>query len=229
MAARESEEGVMPTSGGASGAEVTAQDYEVLRSHDLEEDVGLWQVKWLGRIAVIHLPSGIIYVGPHWYCCLLMLSFILGVGWFFTSSAQNISEVIGGVTVTMLSTLTFIRCAISNPGVVRPKAEGALLTVPGRQNTASPPGHERHCRVCNIVQPTGCSHCEFCEVCIDGFDHHCPWMGKCIGSGNLCKFYLFIAVGFSSLAYVMWVSLAQSSAAGSAGELHGQGPATIVG
>mmetsp|Transcript_43808 Transcript_43808/g.135348 ORF Transcript_43808/g.135348 Transcript_43808/m.135348 type:complete len:272 (+) Transcript_43808:562-1377(+) len=65
----------------------------------------------------------------------------------------------------------------------------------------------RRCSTCNLVQPRGCSHCEFCQVCVEGFDHHCPWMGKCIGRNNLCAFYTFIAVSMSSLAYIFLLTV----------------------
>ena len=35
-------------------------------------------------------------------------------------------------------------------------------------------------------------HCSDCDVCIDGYDHHCPWTGKCIGKGNKLPFMAFI-------------------------------------
>jgi hypothetical protein len=28
-------------------------------------------------------------------------------------------------------------------------------------------------------------------VCIAGLDHHCPWIGKCIGKGNMHQFAWF--------------------------------------
>jgi hypothetical protein len=33
---------------------------------------------------------------------------------------------------------------------------------------------------------------------IIGYDHHCPFTSKCIGSGNLCPFYVFLL--FAGLA-----------------------------
>ena len=35
-------------------------------------------------------------------------------------------------------------------------------------------------------------HCFDCNVCVEGYDHHCPWTGKCIGKKNLAFFYVFL-------------------------------------
>ncbi len=42
-----------------------------------------------------------------------------------------------------------------------------------------------------------------CETCIAGYDHHCPWTGKCIGKGNLQEFYNFLFIGLFSFLYIM--------------------------
>jgi hypothetical protein len=50
------------------------------------------------------------------------------------------------------------------------------------------------CDVCGIYQPKGTAHCQYCNCCIDNLDHHCPWMGKCIGKKNMKYFQCFIGV-----------------------------------
>lgn len=155
---------------------------------------------WLGRIWVVKLAGRELFIGPHWYCSILMLVFILGVGIFHCSTVASATsdplQLLGGLTVTSLSLISFLRCAFSDPGVLLKSPEDQM---PTESTTAN----QRACSVCQVIQPRGCQHCHFCQVCILGHDHHCPWMGKCIGQKNLCAFYTFLTVAFSSLGYIM--------------------------
>ena len=51
-----------------------------------------------------------------------------------------------------------------------------------------------YCDKCNITIPKtlNVGHCIYCNICIQNYDHHCPWIGKCIGKYNRFPFYFFL-------------------------------------
>ena len=55
-----------------------------------------------------------------------------------------------------------------------------------------------NCDKCNITIPSSLKvgHCIYCKICIKGYDHHCPWIGKCIGKYTKIPFYLFLISAF---------------------------------
>ena len=48
----------------------------------------------------------------------------------------------------------------------------------------------KFCPACDVECNDDCRHCYICNKCVDGFDHHCVWMGKCVGNRNKQLFYI---------------------------------------
>lgn len=60
----------------------------------------------------------------------------------------------------------------------------------------------KKCDKCNITIPGSfkVGHCVFCNICVKNYDHHCPWIGKCVARYTLIPFYIFL---LSILCYII--------------------------
>ena len=57
----------------------------------------------------------------------------------------------------------------------------------------------KYCTICHIEQPLRCKHCKTCDHCVATHDHHCPWIGNCVGERNRFSFFWFLQFQFAQV------------------------------
>lgn len=111
--------------------------------------------------------------------------------------------------------LMFTMASFSNPGIVprnmkRPPELDDHLDI--HQN----PAHrylrinektvkQKYCKTCMLFRPPRSKHCQFCDNCVLRFDHHCAWLGNCVGLNNYRFFVLLIYSASIYLTQCLWV------------------------
>jgi hypothetical protein len=142
-------------------------------------------------------------VGPshHWFGPPCVMGILLFASSFFVQTATQHVGIVTAAVCCVMTILTFwnlINTAYRDPGI--------LQTPPTPEEAVA----QRYCWCdeCDNYQPPGGAHCPDCNICVAGFDHHCVWMGTCIGKNNFRSFVRFNLSWLGYLLYaIVWVCI----------------------
>ncbi|XP_052190199.1 protein S-acyltransferase 10-like [Diospyros lotus] len=159
-----------------------------------------------------------------WYTALYLLLFVAALVQYFVTSCSSPGYVIDAMRAAN-ETNPLLRKATMTSRQYAPSKNGSfVITVDGKELGRNllegnvtpwtklvmemyPSGSSARswtCTHCNIVLPPRAKHCHDCDKCVLQFDHHCVWLGTCIGQGNHCRFWWYIS---EETAVCLWTGI----------------------
>ncbi|KAF8099814.1 hypothetical protein N665_0237s0065 [Sinapis alba] len=146
-----------------------------------------------------------------WYMASYFLLFSVTLLQYFVTSGSSpgyvidaMREVCGTDAIYRNAPTTSIQHGSRKNGSFVINVEGESASGGGRKTPTSwgkmvldlyPPGTSLRnltCGYCHVEQPPRAKHCHDCDRCVLQFDHHCVWLGTCVGQKNHCKFWWYI-------------------------------------
>lgn len=154
----------------------------------------------LGRFAAGQLwpntvSTALLLIGPGvWYFKAVLPRAAEPLPWWHTS--LGVSQAFLAVVLLV----SFSLASFVNPGIVPrndkvpPNVEIEMNGKPARRflRINSVTVQQKFCNTCNVYRPPRSKHCSVCDNCILRFDHHCTWLGNCVGLHNYGYFVVLI-------------------------------------
>ena len=196
---------------------------------EVEEQVAVQTtVKRDGRIGKMLLfwrdQQGVprIFIGPTYYFVAFLLFLCIFATFAFHMCLSQIHRlsfyyVLGGYMLVAMGHCCFVMCIIANPGIPQQVIlRSAEVFAPDAMRDKSQFVDAAHmngkyCQKCDYVRGPRDEHCNVCNVCIKGYDHHCVFYSKCIGSGNIIYFEASLAFIAIVAVYCFFLIIYQES------------------
>jgi palmitoyltransferase ZDHHC13/17 len=131
--------------------------------------------------------------------------------WFYITWLVYIAPVVSTVTTGLFLASScglwyfFLKSWRGDPGVIRPTMEQRFRTIielSERGGTGFEPS--AFCSACLVRRPVRSKHCSVCDRCVAKLDHHCPWVGNCIGARNHVHFIGFLCMLIFMCAWMLY-------------------------
>lgn len=74
---------------------------------------------------------------------------------------------------------------LSPAAPARPHPHPPAQTLDDDEQLLRDPNRAGFCKTCQFAKPARCHHCHVCNKCVLKMDHHCPWLGACVGFHNV--------------------------------------------
>ncbi|KAK6288257.1 hypothetical protein POUND7_014436 [Theobroma cacao] len=159
-----------------------------------------------------------------WYTALYLLLFFATLVQYFITSGSSPGYVVDAMRAVNETNVIYKKSSIASKQPASSKNGSLIVTVEGSQSARSFQGNNVAswtklvmdmyplgtpvrtctCSYCNVEQPPRAKHCHDCDKCVLQFDHHCVWLGTCIGQGNHCKFWWYIC---EETALCLWTGI----------------------
>ena len=106
-------------------------------------------------------------------CLLLIASIVIGTT-IISPSYQEASSSIRSFFCLfhVLFVASLLYTGLINPGLVIATEDNQLS-----QSDSLESQNYSYCLICQCYRPPKSYHCSMCNVCIEGYDHHCAFMG----------------------------------------------------
>ena len=175
-------------------------------------DIGFDIYRKIGNNKII--CNNNLLIGKKYYH--IIISFILitipAILYIFTmlkifSSSSITLAIITIIFYIPIITFLFIG-ACSDPGLVERNNEYAFYDNRKSVIKMNIKGHManlNYCYTCFHFRPPRTSHCAECDNCVENFDHHCLWLGTCVGKRNY-KYFFYLLSLTSVLCFMVVIS-----------------------
>ncbi|KAI4314625.1 hypothetical protein L6164_027513 [Bauhinia variegata] len=159
-----------------------------------------------------------------WYTAIYLLLFVVTLIQYFVTSISSPGYVLDAMRTVNEKNVIYRKTSTTSNQPASSKNGSLIVTVDGSPMVRKFSGSDSiswsklvldlyspgtairnwTCPYCNVEQPPRAKHCHDCDKCVLQFDHHCVWLGNCIGQNNHCRFWWYLC---EETALCVWTGI----------------------